>query len=149
MPNWCENVVTITGNLDNLTRFKNTMNTPDEEGKVVEFSFYQTIPRPKIEDKYWYNWNWENWGCKWDVGDSEIKWGENEVTICFETPWDPPGPWAKTVARLFDLKIVIEFEDPGWPFTGEIVATASDFTWKRENGRRKREEEKEEEEESE
>jgi hypothetical protein len=125
MPNYVSNKVTITGVHDKITEFRNTMNTPNEEGKVVEFSFGKTIPKPKEEeDDVWYD---RNWGCKWDAGDPVVQCNDDhKIILLFETPWYPPTLWAKNVAKQFDLKVVIKYDEPD--YIGKIVATSTECT---------------------
>ena len=37
----------------------------------------------------WYEWSRENWGVKWNASSSRVQRDLNEVTIFFETPWEP------------------------------------------------------------
>lgn len=37
----------------------------------------------------WYEWSRENWGVKWNASSSRVQRDLNEVTIYFETPWEP------------------------------------------------------------
>jgi hypothetical protein len=65
----------------------------------------------------WYNWNCDNWGCKWDAGDGEIDWlDDNNLRITFQTPWDYPRGVVSTLAEQYPhLEISWSYEEEqGW-----------------------------------
>lgn len=65
----------------------------------------------------WYNWNLDNWGCKWDAGDGEIDWlDDNNLRITFQTPWGMPLGVANKLAEQYPhLEISWYFEEEqGW-----------------------------------
>jgi hypothetical protein len=110
MPNWCCNYLEVTGPKKALDAFKATINTKDHDGEVCEFSFSQTVPPPAnmlrgdltLEDEKrareagiptWYEWQRENWGCKWDACEASVDVSEKEVCVNFDTPWGPPVAW--------------------------------------------------------
>ena len=115
MPNYCSNRLIITGNLEN---FRKTLFTKDDEGKLIKFSFSQTIPQPKNEE--WYIWNNTNWGTKWDAMNVIIhKNTKEEVNITCETAWAPPSAWASNCVKKFpELTIEIAYCEVGAGFFG-------------------------------
>ena len=46
MPNWCENRVTISGDSEDLVKFREVMEGPDHHGVDSIFSFNQLMPMP-------------------------------------------------------------------------------------------------------
>ena len=46
MPNWCQNRVTISGDTEAVTKFKEAVEGLDEDGNLEEFSFHKIIPMP-------------------------------------------------------------------------------------------------------
>lgn len=101
MPNWCDIILKLEGNHDELKKFyqdnkynKNDLN--DEEDRNLEdkdfeylshcLTFSKLIPMPDhiykgsigIEEKKkygsnnWYDWSIKNWGTKWDARDCYI-----------------------------------------------------------------------------
>ncbi len=46
MPNWCENRVTISGDSEDIIKFRGVMEGPDHHGVDSIFSFNQLIPMP-------------------------------------------------------------------------------------------------------
>ena len=121
MPNWCSNVITLSGN--GLEMFRKTLHSLDEEGKIVEFSFRQIVPRPKEQDENWYEWNLRNWGTKWDADGVDIEDKGGSIVIHIETAWSPPFAWAlRASRRIQDLTIVLKYREPGQGFCGTYTA---------------------------
>ena len=46
MPNWCENRVTISGDAEDIVKFREVMEGPDHHGTESIFSFHQLLPMP-------------------------------------------------------------------------------------------------------
>lgn len=76
----------------------------------------------------WYNWNCDNWGCKWDAGDGYIDWQGDSLSITFQTPWDVPRGVVRALAEQYpNLEISWNYEEEqGWggEFTlidGEVI----------------------------
>ena len=122
MPNYCYNTILISG--EGLVEFRKTMNRQNEIGEIVEFSFYQTVPRPFEENDNWFDWNVKNWGTKWDTNDDlEIRDHGDSIEIILETAWAPPTAWAKTCAnKIPNLRIEIAYREPGVGFCGRCIA---------------------------
>jgi len=67
------------------------------------FSFWNIV-RPEDEDlvkyedslgtpgamPFWYDWNCENWGTKWDAGNPSRHLHPHGVAYTFDTAWSPP-----------------------------------------------------------
>ena len=51
----------------------------------------------------WHEWNVKNWGVKWDASDLKIKElpDFNTVIYSFNTPWDTPESFVKTLSTLY------------------------------------------------
>lgn len=51
----------------------------------------------------WHEWNVKNWGVKWDASDFKIKElpDFNTVIYSFNTPWDTPESFVKTLSTLY------------------------------------------------
>jgi len=89
------------------------------------FSFWNII-RPEGEDlvryeesigqpgsPFWYDWNVNNWGTKWDAGEPSVEEiSPTEVTYQFETAWSPPMPVLVTLSTQYpELNIELEWEE--------------------------------------
>jgi hypothetical protein len=129
MPNWCQNVLTLT-HTDAYELEKAV-----EAFKQAELLSYfapvpkdlQIVSQPGTQDaelqavydanqeKYgystWYNWCVGNWGTKWDVGSDDGSFefsdpvdGIHSVTFHFDSAWAPPtGAYAIMEDKGFDV----------------------------------------------
>jgi len=112
---------------------------PTGEIKLSErgFSFWNVIapPADKLDEYFgrkgfvdgkqvgdtdtnWYNWNNENWGCKWDAGNGDVEFEDegNQIRITFDTPWDYPRGVVAAIAEQYPhLEISWNYEEEqGW-----------------------------------
>lgn len=123
MPNWCFNSVLVTGEKEELNRFKDHVSN-----KKSAFSLNEIIPMPddifrgdlgekerkKYGEKNWYDWSWANWGTKWDTAGVEIESETDSIQYKFETAWNPPEPIAGALREEFPkLEIDWEWEEEG------------------------------------
>ena len=87
MPNWCDNRATIRHeDKEKIDVIEQELMKKDN-GEL----FNALVPRPAAEEENWYNWNCENWGCKWDA--SIIDWArgdDNTIIVYMNTAWAPP-----------------------------------------------------------
>jgi hypothetical protein len=133
MPNWVSNSVRVTGSKKELQRFAEQAGKSYESfGDVREshLSFWNFITPDDLEDYQdnWYDWNIENWGCKWDATAVYFEsWGDNELAYDFETPWGFPDLVFVAMASQFPtLKFSIRFlEEQGWG--GEAIGEDGEF----------------------
>lgn len=76
-----------------------------------------------LKEKYgyesWYDWNIDNYGTKWDVGDSQgiQTWDDHELIVYFDSAWSPP---IEAYNRLIDLGFIVyaTWYEPGCAFAG-------------------------------
>lgn len=131
MPNWCKNNLRIKDNGEKTLELLEYVK--DEKG---EFTMNKAVPMPKeLEDtespnttsgedrkklieKYgadnWYDWRCNNWGVKWDAGDSEFWKDGDDWMISFQTPWDPPCEFVKKLSAQFPkITFILQFADEG------------------------------------
>jgi hypothetical protein len=61
----------------------------------------------------WYDWQHENWGCKW--GCCGFGWLSDEKTAFYmDTPWSAPTPIFRKLVELYPaLTFSCHFEEPG------------------------------------
>ena len=113
MPNWCENKVTVSGEPEQVKKFKEFVS----DGKNA-FSFNKITPMPPelLNDERWHDWRNKHWGCKWDTGADEItvsEYDDDMVEYSFLTPWGPPEMICKKLRETFpDLHINWFYHEP-------------------------------------
>lgn len=129
MPNWCLNKLTITGPQADVQAFKakavghSPWEKPEGEPAVLNFHSLVPVPEEVLKAGYesaGYNWERENWGCKWGASDPRIldEW-ETCVMYEFYTAWSPPIEFLTVVAKqLPTLKFILEYEESGMAFKG-------------------------------
>ena len=123
MPNHITNIMIFTDELKD--KIANT------DG-IVDFRI--VVPTP--EDDIWYNthcydWNYANWGTKWNAYNSDVF--ENKAY--FDTAWCCPLTWYAQLAKLGDFKVIYADEDTGYNLgiieakDGELyIQSDADFT---------------------
>ncbi len=129
MPNWCSNKLTITGPKEDVQAFKERARgrppwwKPEEEPEVLNFHSLVPIPEEVLKGDYdpaGYNWEMENWGCKWGAQDSTIlDVRAGFIAYEFLSAWSPPEKFFQTVAVQWPtLEFVLDYEEPGMAFKG-------------------------------
>ncbi len=123
MPNWCLNQVVVTDlegskktkeKIDAVIHALNLCSINDS----MEF-FDAIIPRPKVRDDDWYEWNVANWGTKWGAKELYFKVSDDrdKVTITFDTAWSPPTPILDAIHDL-GLDVQSKFEEHEGGYVG-------------------------------
>lgn len=112
MPNWCTNNVTFKNNDPELvTQLVNGF----KDGKLFE----TFMPFPN--DEWDYGWCIENWGTKWDVGDSYSNiLNEHEpdyASFVFDTAWSPPIGFFNFMVEN-GWEVIATYEGEGYQFIG-------------------------------
>lgn len=131
MPNWCHNTLKVSGPQSSVHAFQSAVAGP--EGGLSFGKVYPT-PEEKMQDEGWHRWRVENWGTKWDLGETECPAlapvfddGEkmSSCVYSFETAWSPPVPWSVFVSGAFpELEFELEFAETGCDFAGRVVAAS-------------------------
>ena len=122
MPNWCSNVIVITGDKDKIRTILEKLGTIPVSSKNVLFE--TLIGKDSDFDKLgWYESNLKNFGTKWDVcaDDSNIEFSEDTITMTPDTAWSPPVQFCITLAKEFGVQVEIKFFEPGCDFAGRSV----------------------------
>lgn len=143
MPNWCDNNIVISGDAENISKFKQWIDdgknflskinpTPKPLTETVAGFSGDPEEQKKIEEqsaanlkeygaRNWYDWNINNWGTKWDVDAEFDDYGttDNEVIIRFQSAWSPPQRAISALAGKFnDLSIRHAYFEEGMCFVG-------------------------------
>jgi hypothetical protein len=115
MPNWCNNILTISEPSTELVEYLKT------EG----FSFDKIKPMPPElkEGDGWYDWAVENWGTKWDLDENPLlpdSFQDKEILFDFDTAWSPPMGVINALSEKFpDDHFVLQYLEMGMGFCGE------------------------------
>ena len=86
-----------------------------------------------LEDKYgadnWYDWCYENWGCKWDIDDLSIdSQTDDKLCVSYETPWCPNSNFIAFLGTKFQkLEFELEYYEPEMSFAGIIYVQNQSF----------------------
>lgn len=137
MPNWCRNILEISGPTHDLDSFKRAAvgfspwhePKPEEKPNVLNFHSLMPIPESTLQAGYssaGYNWEVENWGCKWGAFRAWIQ-SEYPDRICymFETPWSPPLKLLGHASlNWLALTFGISYMDEVLNFKGEAIVRA-------------------------
>jgi hypothetical protein len=132
MPNWCSNTLTLVhDDSEMISRAKSAF----AEGRLLE----EFIPIPaalkgttspnrepnaeelRAQCGYadWYDFCVNEWGTKWDVGDSQgiNSCTDNELIVYFDSAWAPP---VAGYEKLLDLGFTVyaTYYEPGSAFAG-------------------------------
>ena len=90
MPNWCTNLVRITGCCEDIQELSEWLEAHKGRGW---FDYFYPMPTD-LPETGWIDWAIENWGVKWnpDAEDIEVYLSEDESSIEFrsQTAWGPP-----------------------------------------------------------
>lgn len=112
MPNWCENMLEVSGSQKEISLFKNYL----KQGKN-ELDFMMILPPPNNE---WnYDWCVDNWGTKWEPEDINAGWNPELAVFDFWTAWGPPvGIWAELARKFPNLVFEARYCEGGMDFSG-------------------------------
>lgn len=95
MPNYCANILTVSGPVKDVDRF---IEMAKGEDHALSLDALYPIPDDKRSDD-WYDWCVSHWGTKWDLWDVEVTTHVNgdskSVVYRFDSAWSPPD-------RVFD-----------------------------------------------
>lgn len=150
MPNWCSNVLQVTGPLRDVRKF--IVQNRYKEKTKGPLSFDRSIPMPehfknkdapvrkpgetteesmrrshlewagKLPASDWHSWRICHWGTKWDAEEADISRIPGGVQYTFLTAWSPPVEWVEeTSSKYPTLKFKIDYEEPGCDFAGTHV----------------------------
>lgn len=127
MPNWCTNVLAVSGNDDDLTAFLTALGGTDPDKPRLSFNALVPMPAEMNDGDAWYGWRLEHWGTKWDLSDDDdqnVQLTDTDVSWQFDTAWGPPEVWLRTVAQRFPaLTFQLAYDEPGMDFSGVLTIT--------------------------
>ena len=120
MPNWCSNVIVITGDKDKIKTILEKLGTIPVN---TDHKVFETLIGADTESNGWYESNLKRYGTKWDVSpeDSNIEFSDDIITMSPPTAWSPPVPFCVTLAKEYGVQVEIKFFEPGCDFAGRSV----------------------------
>lgn len=121
MPNWVFNKVSITGDEHLIDSIFNNVQKDDsvisfwniKQPTGEEFQKYQdSLGTPGVMP-FWYDWNCENWGTKWDASNAELLRRDiGVVEYRFDTAWSPPLPVLTHLSEQYPgVEVVLDWEE--------------------------------------
>ena len=124
MPNWCSNTIEIKGDKESIDEFKKFL---DEGNGKDWFNFFLPTP-PELKDEGWYEWNVQNWGCKWNCDAQDWKLNEDGTSISFwfDSAWAPP---TNLYEKIFGEGYEVEayYLEEGMQFVGKFSDGSDDY----------------------
>lgn len=121
MPNWCANTFEVTGDSQRIQAFYDFL----EERKGA--NWFDFFVEPADENGDWYNYNLENYGCKWNC--EAMDWSiqkidddldRSMVRVNFDSPWGPPTKLYETLSEDESLNVYAEYNEEGMGFVGRF-----------------------------
>ena len=139
MPNWCSNMVKVTGDAAIIDKMVEGFNKGELFGSILPIpAELQETSAPNRDEvnsdlmieKYgspdWYTWCCKNWGTKWDVGgDNGVSRTGNTVVFGFESAWSPPLAFCDHLVSL-GMTVEAMYYEPGMAFCGTYADGVSE-----------------------
>lgn len=116
MPNWCMNSFTVKGDKETIDKFEAFLK--EKDGKDW-FDFFAPKPESLKEDE-WYEWNLNNYGCKWNCDAQDWDRSENSISFWFDSPWAPPIELYRKITEQ-GHEVHAEYCEEGIGFVGEFT----------------------------
>lgn len=127
MPNWCQNVATISHeDIEKIDAIENVLNK-DSENADNSGLFQMLRPRPADQEENWYDWNINNWGTKWEASVYDFeRLDDNSIRINFDTAWGP----CTTLYEYLDVEgyeVDAVYNEEGMAFCGRYAFGSDEY----------------------
>ena len=145
MPNWCTNLMTVTGQKEDVQAFANAVvDVEERENEVHNIPasiFNKLLPMPENGGKdivingeivgsafadpktdgeeYINGWEWvvQNWGTKWGDCDTTFSNMGDSLEFFYQTAWSPAN--YTQISKMFpNLTFIVRYEESGMCFVG-------------------------------
>lgn len=138
MPNWCSNTLTLGHNDPKmLVRAReafaegrllaefipcppelNITSSPGTKDEALQAQYQAN--KEKYGYETWYDWCFNEWGTKWDVGDGQgiNCWDDKELVVYFDSAWSPPIAAYQSLENQ-GFRVTASYYEPGCGFCGE------------------------------
>lgn len=84
------------------------------EELIEEFKKATAEQKEKYGVVGWYDWNVDNYGCKWDCEFTPNRLGDNILEISVDTPWSAPKPFLIKMSKRYpelEFDLYAHYED--------------------------------------
>lgn len=121
MPNWCENEITITGDVSEIVKDLNSIENKEDRNV---FKTLIGLPDGIGQEEYekdWYNINLDRFGTKWDISyeDCEPQEFDDELVLTPNTAWSPPTEFCVNLAKKYGVEVEMYYYESGMDFCGK------------------------------
>jgi Api92-like protein with ferredoxin domain len=143
MPNWCENELRVTGDPEDLEKFKKfvrSKNGPLDFEQIIPYpTEYERLDRqPEIDNagqmhtgwsRGGYDWSCKNRGTKTICPEVKITEEAGAIIYEFDTAWSPPLPVIRRLIEWFpELDIELKYGELGNGFKGVLTGVNGQVT---------------------
>ena len=114
MANRCYNEITITGSEDSITKIKTIIDSIENKN---EFNLFESLVGKDV-----------NYGTR-DVSSLDVNLlsTEKEIYISLQTSWSPPLLFCQKLTQMYDVEIMVYYEESGNNFAGRCIITADNI----------------------
>jgi hypothetical protein len=121
MPNWCENEITITGDISEIVKSLDSIENKEERNV---FKTLIGLPDGISQEEYekdWYNINLNRFGTKWDISceDCEPQEFDDVLVLTPNTAWSPPTEFCVNLAKKYGVEVEMYYYESGMDFCGK------------------------------
>lgn len=122
MPNWCENLISITSDTEPVIDHIYNIIMSDDDLNLMSLR-----PEPEdVEDSR--RWRLDNWGTKWSLDIITIDrthWqthtssmNYHEISVSALSAWGPPLDLLQYITKVYPVAITCSFQEGGFDFIG-------------------------------
>ena len=126
MPNWCSNYIEISGESEGLEKIKILLENIQPEVDTTSTNVFRTLIglQPDTDyEKDWYGGNVSWFGTKWDVDieSCNLDISDDLIVMSPETAWSPPIGFCEQLSKMYNVQVVITYEECGCDFAGRTT----------------------------
>jgi hypothetical protein len=124
MPNWCTNVITVSGSLEKISQIKDLIESIENKEEANLFQTLVGIPKHINKEDFiekLYDINISFWGTKSDVSynDAYPQFIDHTILLCPDTAWSPPVGFGLQLAKVYLVNVEMFYAEPGENFCGK------------------------------
>lgn len=127
MPNWCVNILNVTGEEAAVQKFVEDAKCDlGKDNQVLSFQNIVPVPDDILDRPYDPFGRWAQivlWGTKWDACLAEFEEIDNEwVEYTFDTAWSPPIPFLIRASEKHpSVEFSMKYEEEGMEICGRVT----------------------------